>query len=52
MYRDDVLVWTLTDTTAIPDVPHHLCVQLDAFKTTIGAPVHMYVDWVKFYKKE
>ncbi len=50
MYRDDVLVWTLTDTNAIPDVYHHLCIQLDAFKDTMTGTVHMYVDWVKIYQ--
>jgi hypothetical protein len=51
IYRDGVLVWTLTDVNAIPDVAHHLCIQLDAFKTTMGSPVKMYVDWVKIYQR-
>ncbi len=50
MYRDDALVWTMTDTNAIPDVYHHLCIQLDAFKSTMTGVVHMYVDWVKIYQ--
>jgi hypothetical protein len=50
IYRDNVLVWTLTDTVAIPDVAHHLCIQLDAFKTSMTGTVHMYVDWVKIYQ--
>lgn len=50
MYRDSVLVWTLTDTAAIPDVPHHLCIQLDAFKDSMAGKVKMYVDWVKIYQ--
>ena len=37
IYRDGELVWTLTDVKAIPHVPHHLCLQLDAFKETMGA---------------
>lgn len=50
MYRDSVLVWTLSDSLAIPDVPHHLCIQLDAFKTSMTGQVKMYVDWVKIYQ--
>lgn len=49
IYRDGKLVWTLRDEKAIPDVPHHLCLQLDAFKKSMGKPVRMYVDWVKIY---
>jgi hypothetical protein len=51
IYRDGRLVWTLTHARAIPDVPHHLTIQLDA--VTGGAlahPVHMYVDYVRIYK--
>ena len=51
MYRDSNLVWTLTDINAIPDVPHHLCIQLDAFKKSMTGTVKMYVDWVKIYQK-
>lgn len=50
IYRDSVLVWSLSDTLAIPDVPHHLCIQLDAFKTSMISQVKMYVDWVKIYQ--
>ena len=52
MYRDGELVWTLTDENAIPDVPHHLCIQLDAFKKNMIGVVRMYVDWVKIYQKK
>lgn len=52
IYRDSVLVWNLTDTTAIPHDPMHLCIQLDAFKDTMSGTVHMYVDWVKIYQKD
>jgi hypothetical protein len=48
--RDGVVVWKLTDINAIPSVAHHLCIQLDAFKTTMTGTVRMYVDWVKIYK--
>ena len=51
VYRDGVLVWTLEDTAAIPDVAHHLCIQLDARATrTLTTPVRMYVDEVRIYQ--
>jgi len=50
IYRDGVIVYKLTDQKAIPHVPHHLCIQLDAFKTTMTGVVKMYVDWVKIYQ--
>ncbi len=50
IYRDGVMVYKLTDVNAIPDVPHHLCIQLDAFKTSMTGIVKMYVDWVKIYQ--
>lgn len=52
MYCDGSLVWSLYDMNAIPDVPHHLCIQLDAFKKLMTGTVKMYVDWVKIYQKE
>ncbi|MDP4289611.1 MAG: glycoside hydrolase family 16 protein [Bacteroidota bacterium] len=51
MYRDGKLVWTLNDVNAIPHVPHHLCIQLDAFKKSMTGVVKMYVDWVKIYQR-
>jgi hypothetical protein len=51
VYRDGVLVWTLTDPGAIPHVAHHLCIQLDALaKRQLATPVRMYVDYVRIYK--
>jgi beta-glucanase (GH16 family) len=51
IYLNGELVWTLTDRAAIPRVPHHICLQLDAFKKQMGdEPVHMYVDWVRIYQ--
>jgi beta-glucanase (GH16 family) len=51
LYRDGVLVWTLTDAAAIPDVAHHLSIQLDAMATrTLTQPVRMYVDYVHIWK--
>lgn len=52
IYRDGKLVYKLTDSNAIPKVPHHICIQLDAFKTSMGDPVKMYVDWVRIYQEE
>jgi hypothetical protein len=50
IYRDGELVWTLTDRYAIPDVAHKLAFQLDALKPSMGAPVRMYVDYVRIYR--
>ncbi len=50
IYVNGDLQWTLNDTIAIPDVNHHLCIQLDAFKKIMGEPVTMQVDWVKIYQ--
>ena len=48
-YRD---VWTVNETSAdlIPDVAHHLAIQLDAWKHSIANPVRMEVDYVEVYK--
>ncbi|MDR1585285.1 MAG: family 16 glycosylhydrolase [Prevotellaceae bacterium] len=51
IYVDGELQWTLTDKNAIPDVPHHLCIQLDAFKKTMTGSTRMQVDWVKIYRR-
>ena len=51
IYRDGALVWTLTDTAAIPDVAHKLCIQLDArYNRALPAPTRMYVDYVRIYR--
>ena len=51
IYRDGELVWTVTDTAVIPDVLHHLAIQLDASATrTLTTPVRMYVDYVRIYR--
>jgi beta-glucanase (GH16 family) len=50
IYRDGVLVWTVSDRAAIPDVPHHICLQLDArFTRTLTTTVTMEVDYVRIY---
>jgi hypothetical protein len=51
IYRDGALVWTVTDTVAIPDVAHHLAIQLDAFKGSMTGTVRLQVDWVRIYKR-
>jgi len=51
IYRDGELVWTVTDTAVIPDVLHHLAIQLDARATrTLTTAVRMYVDYVRIYR--
>ena len=52
IYIDDILRWKLLDPDAIVDKPHHLCIQLDAFKTTMTGISKMYVDWVKIYQQK
>ena len=50
-YRDGNLVATLTDVAAIPDVAHHLSIQLDATATReLTMPVRMFLDYVQFYQ--
>jgi endo-1,3-1,4-beta-glycanase ExoK len=51
IYRDGLLAWTVTDVNAIPDVPHHLALQLDAFKQLMTGTVRLQVDWIKIYKR-
>ena len=51
IYRDGILAWTVTDVNAIPDVPHHLALQLDAFKQLMTGTVRLQVDWIKIYKR-
>jgi len=50
IYRDGALIGTVTDTSEIPSWSHHPCIQLDAYQQTMGAPVHMYVDWIRVYQ--
>ena len=51
IYRDGILAWTLTDKAAIPDVAHHMSIQLDAFKKSMSGTVKLEVLWVKIYKR-
>jgi len=51
IYIDGLLAWSVSDRAAIPDVLHHLCIQLDAMATrTLTQPVRMYVDYVRVYQ--
>jgi beta-glucanase (GH16 family) len=51
IYRDGRLVWTVTDRRAIPDVTHHLTIQLDAMRERdLRRPVRMYVDYVRVWR--
>ena len=52
VYVNEKLQWTLTDKNAIPQAPHRLCIQLDAFKKQMVDPVRMQVDWVKIYQRK
>lgn len=51
VYRDGTLAGSVTDVNAIPTVNHHVCIQLDAYQQTMGAPTHMVVDWVAVFAK-
>lgn len=50
VFVDDVLHGTVTDKRAIPQVPHHVCLQLDAFGRRIIQPVKMEVQSVRIYQ--
>lgn len=52
IYLNGKREWTVTDPKVIPIWTHHICLQLDAFKKVLPAPVHMYVDYVRVYKGE
>ena len=52
IYIDGHLKWKLLDVNAIVHKPHHLCIQLDAFKPTMTSESFMYVDWVKIYQEK
>ena len=50
VYLNGEKVWTVTDREVIPDWPHHICLQLDAFKHDMQGTVKMYVDYVRIYQ--
>ncbi len=51
IYRDGQLIRLLEETgeDLIPDVPHRLAIQLDAWRHQISSPVWMQVDYVKVW---
>ncbi len=51
IYRDGALVYTLTDTNAIPDVMHRLCIQIDPVKSYVPNPVRVQVDYLRIYAR-
>jgi len=51
IFRGSEMVWSTSDTNAIPDVLHRGGIQLDAARATMGAPVSMYVDYFRIYQK-
>jgi len=51
IYIDGLLAWSISDRAVIPDVLHHLAIQLDARATrTLTRPVRMLVDYVRIYQ--
>lgn len=52
IYVDGKLKWRLLNPDLIVDKPHHLCIQLDAFKPEMTGTSRMQVDWVKIYQAE
>lgn len=52
IFRDGQPAGSITNPDAIPHVPHHLTVQLDAWSDQMGDPVSMEVDWVRVYRYE
>ena len=50
IYLNGELAYTVTDKDVIARWPHHICLQLDAFKHTLPGTVKMYVDYVRIYQ--
>lgn len=51
IWIDDALAWSITDRAVIPDILHHVCVQLDArANRTLTRPVRMWLDYVRVYQ--
>jgi beta-glucanase (GH16 family) len=50
-YLNGAPAGTVTNPRAIPHVPHHVCVQLDAESDgSLVRPVRMYVDYIRVYQ--
>ena len=52
LYRNGTFVGEIVDPDVIPDVPHHMTVQLDAWADTMGDPVRLEVDWVRVHRHD
>lgn len=51
IYVDNELAFRIDDPAVIPDVLHHVCIQLDATAVrTIPYPVRMTVDYIRVYE--
>jgi hypothetical protein len=51
IYVDHVRAFRVDDPVAIPDVLHHVCIQLDARATRpLAHPVRMFVDYIRVYQ--
>jgi endo-1,3-1,4-beta-glycanase ExoK len=51
IYIDGAFAWETLDQPAIPDIPHHICFQLDPeANRPLAHPQKMYVDWVRIYR--
>lgn len=49
--RDGALVWSIQPKLFIPDVLHHVTIQLDARRmSALKRPVRMWVDYVRIYQ--
>jgi hypothetical protein len=51
IYRNGVHVWTVWDTYAIPDNPHQLIMQLDAWKSWVSGSVRLQLDYVRIWER-
>ncbi|MGI8729474.1 MAG: glycoside hydrolase family 16 protein [Solirubrobacteraceae bacterium] len=51
IYVDGEFAWETTDEPAIPDIAHHICMQLDPeANRPLEHPIRMFVDWVRIYR--
>lgn len=51
IYRNGVHVWTVWDTYAIPDNPHQVIMQLDAWKSWMSGSVRLQIDYMRIYER-
>lgn len=51
IYRNGQHVWTVWDTYAIPDNPHQLIMQLDAWKHWMSGSVRLQVDYMRIWER-